>query len=871
MFGKKRLVVADKFAAYKEISDSDKRDSGKRLLTEIASAMLDVIVFCQLIFVAAIYYYSLELPDYKQLEVYEPKMMTRLYAGDGRLLGEYAKEKRIFVPISAIPKRLQQAFISAEDKNFYTHQGIDFQGITRAIFTNIKNVGSERGLVGGSTITQQVVKNFLLSSEKKYERKIKEAILAIRISQVFPKQKVMELYLNEIYLGASSYGVAVASINYFNKSIDDLEIEEMAMLAALPKAPSSYDPKRHPKAAKQRRNWVIEKMAEQRYISRADAEIAKQKPIKIVKRNEDRIVHSPVFAEEVRRKLIKLYGEDKVYKGGLTVHTTVNAKMQNFAEKALLDGISTYDKRHGYKGAIRRALTFASWQEQLLRIKIQGQPTEWKKAVVMSLTKNTARIGTEEGKKGEITLKSSEWAKPRRLVDQWERIQKENNYNVDRKTRREWEAKLKIKGIEDVFSVGDIVLVSKAGEEGLTELPAYNLEQIPDADGAIVVMDPHTGRVLAMVGGLMFRNPSFNRATQAKRQPGSAFKTFVYLTALEEGLPPNMVLLDEPIVLRRNDTGLPWRPQNYSGEFYGPTPIRKGLEKSRNVLTIQLARRVGLRAIDRVAKKFGVYDGLPINDYSAVLGSAETTLIKLTNAYSMIVNGGKKNHPAIIETVQDKNGKIIYRRDKRNCHGCTFNNAFEIRNAKYPPIIDDNREQIVTKESAYQISSMLRGAVLRGTGVRAARQLKGHVVAGKTGTTNSSVDAWFVGFTPDLVCGVFIGKDQPRTLGNRETGSNVALPVFINFMKKALEDKPSIPFRVPEGISLVNIDAETGLLPSRDTVRTIEEAFKVGAEPTEESDSDTWKIRYKGKIRNRNEIERIIRDDNSPVGTGSIY
>lgn len=776
-----------------------------------------------------VFHYSKDLPDYSQLAKYEPPTVTRLYASDGRMMEEYAKEKRLFVPIEAIPKRLVYAFIAAEDKNFYEHPGIDIVSIFRAAVSNLSNIGKNRSLVGGSTITQQVVKNFLLTNEKSLSRKIKEAILAFRITQAFPKDKIMELYLNEIYLGNRSYGVAAAALNYFNKSIDELTIEEAAMLASLPKAPSSLDPRRYPEKAKARRDWVIGRMAEEGFISEVDAVLATAKPINIQDRDATEIVsNSDFFAEAIRQKLEALYGEEGVYEKGLAVRTTLDPELQTYAQDALRKGLVAYDRRHGWRGAISKLESVENWNEDLNNLSESVSMGAWKLAVILKVDDKEAEIGFKDGSRGGIPLKYVKWA--RRYIDL-------NELGPE------------IKKVSQVLSVGDVIAAGKVSDN------IYALEQIPEINGAIVAMDPHTGKVLALVGGYYYGDSQFNRAIQAKRQPGSAFKPFVYLAALENGFNPNSIIIDEEVQLERGDDLPGWRPQNYSGEYYGPTTLRVGVEKSRNAMTVRLSQLMGIGKVVEVAKRFGINED-PDRNFSVALGSAETSPLQLTTAYAMLVNGGKKIEPQMIERIQNSKGKTIYNSDKRTCNNCLLDDEVNIEEVT-PPELADNRKTISDPIATFQMVSILEGVVERGTG----RHLKslGKILAGKTGTTNESIDAWFMGFSADLAIGVYVGFDNPSSLGRYETGASAALPIWKDFAKKALANKPDIPFRRPPGIKLIKIDAKTGLLPSPGTPkeRIIYEAFREGTEPTSSS----------AAVGNDSSTEGAVED----FGSGGVY
>ena len=754
--------------------------------------------------------YGRGLPDYKQLATYEPPVMTRVHAGDGRLLAEYAVEKRVFVPIKAMPKRVIQAFLSAEDKNFYYHPGIDFIGIIRAALTNLKNLGKSRRLVGASTITQQVAKNFLLSSEVSWHRKIKEAILAFRMERAFSKDRILELYLNEIYLGFGSYGVAAASLNYFNKSLDELSIAELAFLAALPKAPNNYNPIKKPQAAKSRRDWVIRRMVEDEVITPEEAAQAKAMPLEIRKRSQTQFVTAAYFAEEVRKQLAGRYGEDQLYKGGLSVRTTLNPRLQVIADKALHDGLIAYDRRHGWRGAVTQIAMAPGWWTQLAKVAQPKGSEAWRLAAVISVDARRAYIGFEDNTRAQIPLTELKWARA------WAKKQRRGPA---------------VRNPKQVLSKGDVVLVERVMADGKGKpypSATYGLRQMPEIEGSLVALDPHTGRILAMTGGYSFERNQFNRVTQAMRQPGSAFKPFVYLTALDSGYSPSTLILDAPFVIDQGP-GLPkWRPANYTKKFYGPSTMRLGIEKSRNLMTVRLAQTVGMEKIAEYAKRLGIMDKME-KRLAMSLGAGETTLLKLTAAYAMMVNGGRFITPTLIDRIQDRHGRTVFRHDKRSCKGCRA--AFWT--GQVVPNIPDTRRAVTSPASAYQVVSMLQGVVERGTG----RRIKaiGKPLAGKTGTTNKSRDAWFLGFAPDLAVGVYTGFDQPRTLGKREQGASVAAPIFKDFMAGALEGSPAIPFRIPPGIRLVRVNATTGRLAGPGDRRVIHEAFKPGTVPTGQS------------------------------------
>jgi penicillin-binding protein 1A len=756
------------------------------------------------------YKYGRALPDYKQLVDYEPPVMTRVHSGDGRLLAEYAEQKRIFVPYVAMPRRIISAFLSAEDKNFFYHPGIDPIGIARAIFFNIKNIATGRRLAGASTITQQVAKNFLLSSDVTVERKIKEAILAFRIERALTKNRILELYLNEIYLGFGSYGVAAAALNYFNKSLDTLTIAEAAFLAALPKAPNNYNPFIHPKAARGRRDWVIKRMLDDSVISIDEARVATLSPLVTRKRQQTEYFDAEYFAEEVRRELVQRYGDSKLYRGGLVVRTTLDPKYQGIAESALRNGLMAYDRRHGWRGVITNINTSEGWLDALSQVVPPKGLGDWRLAVVKKVLSKSVNIGIDDGSLGIIPLGQIKWARS------W------------RKGEFLGQA---IKKPADVLRVGDVIMVDpllpktndKTAANGL-----YKLCQIPELEGSIVALDPHTGRILAMSGGFSFERSQFNRVVQAQRQPGSAFKPFVYLAALDNKFTPSSKILDAPFVIDQGE-GLPkWRPANYTKKFYGPSTMRLGIEKSRNLMTVRLAQKIGLDKIAEYAQSFGITEKMP-KQLSMSLGAGETTLLKITNAYAMLVNGGKLIVPTLIDRVQDRNGVTIFKHDPRVCDECR--SAYWLRQPV--PILLDRRKQVANPASAYQIVSMLEGVIQRGTG----RRMKdlGRPLAGKTGTTNQALDTWFIGFSPDLVVGVYAGFDVPRSLGKFEQGASVAGPIFKEFMKNALANEPAIPFRIPSGIRLVRVNAVTGEPARPGDKRVILEAFKPGTVPSGET------------------------------------
>jgi len=754
----------------------------------------------------AFYTFGRGLPDYTQLADYEPPVMTRVQAGDGRLLVEYATQQRVFVPISAMPKMLVKAFLSAEDKNFYYHPGIDPVGIMRAVLINVKNFAQGRRLVGASTVTQQVAKNFLLTSDVTLKRKIKEAILAFRIERTLSKKRILELYLNEIYLGFGSYGVATAALNYFNKSLDNLTISEAAFLAALPKAPNNYNPLKNSSGARARRDWVIGRMLEDEAITFEEARQARAKPLYVRSRDNTEYVQAKYFAEEVRQELVKRYGEKKLYKGGLSVRTTLNPDYQRIAYRALRDGLEAYDRRHGWRGPLAQVELNQDWLSQLVSINPPTAIGDWHISVVREILKEKTKIGLDDGSLGVIPFKELKWAR------KW---LKGENLGPS------------VKKPGDVLSVGDIILVDKvtgAKEDNATKEVNYSLQQIPEIEGALLAIDPHTGRVLAMVGGYDYEKSQFNRSLHARRQPGSAFKPFVYLVALDKGFTPSSLILDAPFVIDQGPDLPKWRPANYTKKFYGPSTMRLGIEKSRNLMTVRLAQTIGIESIAQYAQKFGIVDQLP-RQLSMSLGAGETTLLRLTAAYAMLVNGGKRIKPTLIDRIQDRHGQTVFKHDNRSCPKCQ--SSFWT-NQPVPKFVE-TREILTNPGSAFQMVSMLEGVIERGTG-RGIREI-GKPLAGKTGTTNGSLDTWFLGFSPDLAVGVFAGFDTPRSLGKREQGASVAAPIFRAFMADALSDKPAIPFRIPPNIRLVRVNSTSGQPARPGDRRVILEAFKSGTVP----------------------------------------
>jgi penicillin-binding protein 1A len=776
-------------------------------------AVILAVVGCSFVGVT-LWYFSRDLPDYEQLAHYQPPITTQVYAGDGRLLAQYAAQRRIFVPIAAIPKLVKDAFIAAEDKNFYTHNGIDPLSIARAAISDIARLRENERPIGASTITQQVAKNMLLTNQVSVARKIREILLATRIEDVLSKDRILELYLNEIYLGSGYYGVGAAAQGYFNKSLDQLTLAEAAFLAGLPKAPNRYNPVRAPDLALARRNWVIGRMVDDGSATRAEARAAEAQPIALHRRREAAQVHAPYFAEEVRRELLARYGEKALYEGGLSVRTSLDPRLQVDADTALRHGLMAYDHVHGgWRGAIARIDPRGDWATELSAVSAPAVVTDvgWRLAVVLKSEPGRAEIGFPDGMTGDIPFSDMRWARrryPGGGLGPWPR------------------------GTFDVVKPGDVVMVAplvaptECGKAPVKPAApgTFSLCQVPAESGALVSLDPNTGRVLALSGGFSFAISQFDRATQAYRQTGSAIKPFVFLSALEHGFTPSSRVSDAPISLPQG-AGLPmWSPTNYeAGVFRGPTTLRVGLEQSIDTLTVRLATMVGIDPIRTTIKDFGILDHVP-REYAITLGAGNTTPLRLTAAYAMLDNGGKRIVPTLIDRVQDRNGKTIFRADDRPCPGCS-NVAWHDQPV---PVIPDTREQVADAGSAYQIVSMMEGVVQRGTGT-AVKPLD-RPVAGKTGTTNDFRDAWFVGFTPNLVTGVYVGYDWPKSLGKDETGGHVAAPIFRDYMMAALQNVPPTDFRIPPGLRVYRVDPVSGM-PVSGSGPAIYEAYKPGTVP----------------------------------------
>ncbi len=743
----------------------------------IFSFSLSIIGFFGI--VSILWYYSNDLPDYKFLKNYKPPISSKLYSSNGQLLSEFSSEKRIFVPYNSIPNLVTNSFLSAEDKNFFKHPGVDAKGVLRAVINNISNVLTSKRLEGASTITQQVAKNFLLSNEVSIDRKIKEAILAFRIERALTKQRILELYLNQIYLGEGSYGIASASLQYFDKPISELNYPEAALLAALPKAPSRYNPYKNIELAKFRRNLVLKNLYDNNYINIDEFKKFSDQNIKLRKRKSVYLENSNYYVEDIRKLIVDEYGFDKVYKQGFTINTPLNLDLQEKATTSLRKGLIEFDKKKGWRGPLLNKKFNHEWSKNLKDYKLEDS-IGWKLSIVKKINRFSLEIETLNGVDGIIEFSSIDWTK---------------------------------KNFEELFRIGDIIYAEKIKDN------KFNLRQLPKVNGAIIVMDPYTGRVLALSGGFSFKNSEFNRATQALRQPGSAFKPFVYALALENGYTPATLILDAPIVFDQGEDLKLWKPENYGKKFYGPSTLRTGVEKSRNLMTVRIAQNLGINKIAEFAKELNIYNN-PEELLSLSLGSSETTLIKLTTAYSSFVNGGKLINPKFIDRIQDSEGNTIFNSENRQCEGCDQISYL----SKKIPKIKNNFQQIISKETAYQMTSILEGTVKRGT----AKGLKdlNLDLAGKTGTTNKNTDTWFVGFSSNYVIGVYVGYDEPSSLGRYETGASTAMPIFKDFVKNSVKKESARPFKIPSGIKMLVVNSKTGERASYNDEAIIIEAFK---------------------------------------------
>ncbi len=741
---------------------------------------LSVSIITIVIIFGVLWTFSNNIPDYKFLKNYKPPVSSKMYSGDGDLVADFSKEKRIFIPFNTIPKKVINAFLSAEDKNFFSHPGVDAKGVIRAIINNIKNIMTSKRLEGASTITQQVAKNFLLTNEVSINRKIKEAILAFRIERALTKERILELYLNQIYLGSGAYGIAAASLEYFDKSIKELDYSEASLLAALPKAPSKYNPYNNVDLAKFRRNLVLKNLYQNGFLSLIKYNEYKNKDIKLKKKKKIYLEDAQYYIEDVRKNIIDKLSYEKVYKQGYNINTPINLNLQKIATESLRNGLIAYDKRKGWRGPIQNMKNDQNWHNNLdKKIKLENS-LNWEIAIVKEINQFQTKIETINKLSGFINYNEISWTK---------------------------------KEFEDLFNIGDLIYVKKVKDS------FYSLKQLPKINGGIVVMDPYTGRVLALSGGFSFKSSEFNRATQALRQPGSAFKPFVYALALENNYTPSSLVLDAPLVLDQGVDLKKWKPENYGKKFYGPSTLRVGLEKSRNLMTVRIAQNLGVDKVAKFSKELKIYDN-PEELLSISLGSAETTLLSLTSAYSSFVNGGKLISPIIIDRIQDSEGNTIINNENRKCMNC---DKISFTGKDYPKI-EDNYDQVMSEQTAYQVTTLLEGVIKRGTGKK-LRDLQLNL-AGKTGTTNENTDAWFIGFTSNLVIGVYVGMDNPKPLGKFETGSKAALPIFKEFIERSIKKSEARPFKVPENMTLMVVDPLTGEKAKFNSKNTIIEAYK---------------------------------------------
>ena len=751
-----------------------------KVLKKIIVFITSGILLSGILLLSILWGFSNNLPDYKFLKNYKPPVSSKVYAGNGELISDFSSEKRIFVPYEAIPKKIINSFLSAEDKNFFTHPGVDAKGVLRAVIKNISNILSSKRLEGASTITQQVAKNFLLTNEVSLNRKIKEAILAFRIERALTKQRILELYLNQIYLGEGTYGVASASLEYFDKSINELNYAESSLLAALPKAPSKYNPYKNKELAKFRRDLVLKNLLDNKYIDDDEYNIFIKEHISLKKRKKIYLEDTRYYIEDIRKNILNQFGFDKVYKQGFNIKTPLNLEMQNLATKSLRNGLINYDKRKGWRGALSNKTIKENWykDKDLDNFKLE-KSIGWELAIVKRVEQFYAEVETKNKEIGRINYKDITWTK---------------------------------KEFTKLLQVGDIIYVEKVNDAN------YSLKQLPKINGSIIVMDPFTGRVIALSGGFSFKNSEFNRASQALRQPGSAFKPFIYALALEQGFSPSTLVLDAPLVLKQGTDLKMWKPENYGKKFYGPSTLRMGLEKSRNLMTVRIAQELGLKEIVNFSKQLGIYKN-PNELLSISLGSAETTLLKLTSAYCSFVNGGKLVDAKLIDRIQDSEGNTIFNTEKRICKNCDQISFL----SDEVPIITDNFKQIFSPETAYQVTSMLEGVIKRGTG-RGLRDLNLDI-AGKTGTTNKNTDTWFIGYTSKLVIGVYVGLDNPKSLGKYETGAKTAMPIFKDFVKKGIKKQDARPFKVADNIVMMVIDRLSGEKATTSSKETLVEAF----------------------------------------------
>ncbi|ARC35650.1 penicillin-binding protein [Paracoccus yeei] len=780
-------------------------------LGAIFSWVVTGIVFVALTLGAVFWMYSRDLPSHEQLAQYSPKTISRVYSGEGRLIDEFAEERRIFVPIDEIPPLVKEAFVSAEDKNFYHHHGFDPRGMVGALIQAVQSRGES--VRGASTITQQVMKNFLLSSDRSAERKIKELILATRLEQTLSKDQILELYLNEIFLGQNSFGVAAAAQTYFNKPLTELAPHEAAALAAMPQAPGRYHPVRAKERVTERRNYVLREMWQNGYIDEATYQSESKLPLRSVQNGDfpafqKQLPPRDYFTDEIRRQLSAQFGHEEFFGGGLAIRATVEPDLQRIAARALQKALEQYDRGRGVWRGTRQRIpeeklgTEQDWRAALAEAQVPRDIEGWYPAVVLALGSQDATLGIE-GQQGtaQLPAKDVQWA---------------------RKRQADGRLGPKAKVAADLLEVGDVVLVRRMTADNDGSFIRWTLRQVPEIQGGFMAMDVNTGRVMAMQGGFSYQSSVFNRATQAQRQPGSSFKPFVYAAALDSGFNPATIVVDEPITVN-TPQGL-WAPKNASGRFYGPTPMRIGIEQSRNLMTIRIAQDIGMDTVAKYAEKFGVYDHLG-HFLANALGAQETTLFKMVAAYAMFANGGERVEPTLVDRVQDRRGRTIYRHDQRQCVTCDQPTL----PAGAGPQIRSNRERVMDAITAYQITSMMEGVVKRGSGRGVNLPVP---VAGKTGTTNDAKDVWFIGYTSNIVAGCYLGYDQPRTLGENAYGGTLCVPVFNEFMREAVREYGGTDFKVPPGGHFVNIDRFTGAIlgPDAKGDNVIAEYFRDGQE-----------------------------------------
>ena len=762
----------------------------KSLINKFLIGLLTIIFFGFFFVFTAIWYFSTDLPDFKFLKNYKPPVSTKVYNSSGEIIADFSRQRRSFIKYEQIPKNIINAFLSAEDKNFFQHPGIDAKGITRAVFKNINNIITGSRLEGASTITQQVAKTFLLTSDVSLARKIKEAILAFRIEKSLTKQRILELYLNEIYLGERAYGIASASMIYFDKSVNEIDIAEAALLASLPKAPSKYNPYKKNNLAIKRKDWVLNRMYDNKFIDKTTLIKEKKRKILLKKKKITLFENSLFFSEEVRKKLFERYGEDNLYKGGMYVKTSLNNKIQLISINSLIKHLESYDKRHGWRGPYLENINLKKFENLILKEK--GNYRNKQLALVTNVEDNSINIFTDNKINTNIAFNNFKWA--RRYI------------SADARGPS-------IKNAHEIVKKGDVIFVS------INKNNEYKLDQIPNVNGGVIVMNPWNGRVYSLVGGYSFDLNQFNRVTQAMRQPGSAFKPFVYAVALENGFRPNDLILDAPFVLDQNKGEFKWKPSNYGKKFYGLNTFRSGIEKSKNLTTVRIAQNVGLKKINLISKKLNIYSD-PVQILSYSLGSGETNLINLSSAYASFVNGGRIVNPTLIDHIQDQNGKTIYKNKKIFCDGCEKD---FLKNS--PPKIKYEFGQVFSDATAFQMVNILKGVVERGT-AKKIRNLNLEV-GGKTGTTNDNFDAWFIGFTPNVLIGVYVGFDEPATLGKLETGSKAALPIFRDIVSKLKTSANRPFFKVPQSIKLEKIDIVTGDITKNNNRNVIVEGFKI--------------------------------------------